>query len=66
LCFAACKRNETKTAQTKTIKPQPSNRCHKPQNPPGQATSKWPADYPVTGDSVAVITVSIVGQVQAK
>lgn len=64
ILFAACKRSETKTAsqagdaQTQTQ----MNQQQKPVEQPTGKLQKWPADYPVTGDSVAVIDVSINGQ----
>ena len=64
IVFAACKRSETKTAQTEnnqTTSQQTMTQNQQPAAEPGKL-QKWPADYPVTGDSVAIITVSIDGQ----
>lgn len=62
IIFAACKRAENQTNATSgstTTTQQPV----KQETPPAQGKlAKWPADYPVTGDSVAVISVSINGQ----
>jgi len=58
--FAACKRAENQTAtqtpKSKTEKVEAVQKMSMEQLP------QWPADYPVTGDSVAVIAVSIDGQ----
>jgi peptidyl-prolyl cis-trans isomerase B (cyclophilin B) len=57
IVFAACKRSETQpTSQTQ--KQTTSTPVEKTESGKLQ---KWPADYPVTGDSVAVIEVSIGG-----
>jgi cyclophilin family peptidyl-prolyl cis-trans isomerase len=60
IIFAACKRSETQpanqTPQKQTTTSQPVQKTD-----PGKL-QKWPADYPVTGDSVAVIEISIGGQ----
>ena len=58
--FAACKRAENQTA-TQTPKAEPK-KVEAVQKIPMDQLPKWPADYPVTGDSVAVISVSIDGQ----
>jgi peptidyl-prolyl cis-trans isomerase B (cyclophilin B) len=63
MVFAACKRSETQTS-TQTA-PQTPTQTMKQETPPAATQGKlekWPADYPVTGDSVAVIAVSIDGQ----
>lgn len=58
--FAACKRAENQTAtQTPPLEPK---KVEAVQKTPMDQLPKWPADYPVTGDSVAVISVSIDGQ----
>jgi peptidyl-prolyl cis-trans isomerase B (cyclophilin B) len=59
MVFAACKRSETQPAN----QPQKQTTASQPvqKEDPGKL-QKWPADYPVTGDSVAVIDISIGGQ----
>jgi cyclophilin family peptidyl-prolyl cis-trans isomerase len=57
--FAACKRAENQTAQTPKSEPK---KVEAVQKIPMDQLPKWPADYPVTGDSVAVISVSIDNQ----
>ena len=57
--FAACKRAENQTAQTQ--KPE-AKKVEAGQKIPLDQLPKWPADYPVTGDSVAVISVAIDGR----
>lgn len=57
--FAACKRAENQTAQTTTPE---AKKVEAVQKVSMEALQKWPDDYPVTGDSVAVIAVSIDGQ----
>ena len=63
--FAACKRSETQakaqTGSTQTNQTQQMTPQTKPAEQPAKL-QKWPADYPVTGDSVAVIAVSIDGK----
>jgi len=52
--FAACKRAENQPAQqTQPAKPTATQ----PVKTDPNKLEKWPADYPVTGDSVAVMTV---------
>jgi cyclophilin family peptidyl-prolyl cis-trans isomerase len=58
ILFAACKRAENQPAQQTT--PQKQTSAPVQQEQPGKL-QKWPADYPVTGDSVAIISVSIGG-----
>jgi peptidyl-prolyl cis-trans isomerase B (cyclophilin B) len=58
--FAACKRAENQTAKP-TPKSEPQ-KVEAVQKMSMEQLPKWPADYPVTGDSVAVIAVSIDGQ----
>jgi peptidyl-prolyl cis-trans isomerase B (cyclophilin B) len=53
LMFSACKKAETQPAQQQADKPKASE----PVKAESGKLQKWPADYPVTGDSVAVITV---------
>lgn len=64
ILFAACKRSETQTSSQRgaTTTTQEQMAQQKPVEQPTGKLQKWPADYPVTGDSVAVITVSIDGQ----
>jgi peptidyl-prolyl cis-trans isomerase B (cyclophilin B) len=52
--FAGCKRAEKPAGQTPAQTPTASESVKKPES---GRLEKWPADYPVTGDSVAVITV---------
>jgi len=63
LVFAACKRSETKTAQSDANQTSTQQQMTQQQKPaePGKL-QKWPDDYPVTGDSVAIISVTIDGQ----
>lgn len=60
LIFAACKRAENKPAdeaqKQQTQQTQAQNQMTNPTNT--AKLEKWPADYPVTGDSVAIISVS--------
>lgn len=55
--FAACKRAENKTAQSEQ-QTQTSTETMQSSTPQSDKLEKWPADYPVDGDSVAVITVT--------
>jgi peptidyl-prolyl cis-trans isomerase B (cyclophilin B) len=57
--FAACKKAENQTAKNPPSEPK---KMEGVQKVPMNELPKWPADYPVTGDSVAVISVSIAGQ----
>jgi peptidyl-prolyl cis-trans isomerase B (cyclophilin B) len=60
IVFAACKRAENQPApQNQTQKQTETQPVTQPESGKLQ---KWPADYPVTGDSVAVIQVTIDGQ----
>ena len=59
ISFAACKKAENQPASTPTTEP---SKTAAVQKIPMNQLPKWPADYPVTGDSVAVISVSIGGQ----
>jgi len=61
IIFAACKRAENKPAQAENTPSKTQAETVKPAQP-SSALEKWPADYPVTGDSVAVIAVSIDGK----
>jgi peptidyl-prolyl cis-trans isomerase B (cyclophilin B) len=62
MMFSACKSAKNPPAdQTSTPKQTTSAPVQQEQSGKLQ---KWPADYPVTGDSVAVISVSIGGQAQ--
>jgi peptidyl-prolyl cis-trans isomerase B (cyclophilin B) len=54
--FAACKRAENQPAQ-QTQQTQTQSQPVQKENPTPGKLEKWPADYPVTGDSVAVMTV---------
>ena len=61
IVFAACKRAENQT-NTQSGSTTTTQQPVKQDTPPAQGKlAKWPADYPVTGDSVAVIAVSING-----
>ncbi len=61
IIFAACKRAENQTNASSGSTPT-TQQPVKQETPPAQGKlAKWPADYPVTGDSVAVISVSING-----
>ena len=63
IIFAACKRSETQTTPPGATQTQNQmNQQQKPAEQPAGKLQKWPADYPVTGDSVAVIAVEINGQ----
>jgi len=59
IIFAACKRAENQTADT--LKSE-TKKVEAVQKVSMEQLQKWPADFPVTGDSVAVIAVSIDGQ----
>lgn len=62
LIFAACKRAENRPVQPAQTEAQTQMETMKKEEPkPAPRLDKWPADYPVTGDSVAVITVSQAG-----
>jgi len=59
IIFAACKRAENQTADTPKSEPKKVEAVQKVSM---DKLPKWPDDFPVTGDSVAVIAVSIDGQ----
>jgi len=59
IIFAACKSAKNQPAEQTTPQKQTSAPVQQEQSGKLQ---KWPADYPVTGDSLAVISVSINGQ----
>jgi peptidyl-prolyl cis-trans isomerase B (cyclophilin B) len=59
IIFAACKSAKNQPAEQTTPQKQTSAPVQQEQSGKLQ---KWPADYPVTGDSVAVISVSINGK----
>ncbi|MFZ5433727.1 MAG: peptidylprolyl isomerase [Calditrichota bacterium] len=58
IIFAACKRAENKPAQSETPKSTTQAESVKQADNPSGKLEKWPADFPVTGDSVAVMDVS--------
>jgi peptidyl-prolyl cis-trans isomerase B (cyclophilin B) len=60
LIFAACKSAEKPANQTPAQNQTQGQPVQK--EAPKAGLQKYPADYPVTGDSVAVISVSIAGQ----
>ena len=59
IIFAACKRAENQTADTPKSEPKKVEAVQKVSM---EQLQKWPDDYPVTGDDVAVIAVSVDGQ----
>jgi peptidyl-prolyl cis-trans isomerase B (cyclophilin B) len=64
LLVAGCKRSQTKEAANAQNNQTTTQETMKQDQQPAETgkLQKWPADYPVTGDSVAVMDVSIDGQ----
>lgn len=59
IVFSACKSADNKAAQTNPQTPEKVTQQETPPpaaKPAGQGI-KWPLDYPITGDSVAVLTI---------
>ena len=63
IVFAACKRAENQTNTQGSTTTQTQEQMTQTQKPAESGKlQKWPADYPVTGDSVAVMAISIDNQ----